>query len=253
VTRSARPRSTRWLLVAALVALVAGWVVSPAKVPLYDGVGFPDEPYRFVSPPAGYQHTPPPGSGQGTSPVSSGLNLQALYAQSPEQGPQVVVALAPGVLHTAGSATTMTVRAAPVAPDRNPPGGFIDGNVYRVTATTNTSGAVTYTAATGGASESGLTLRATSARQPGPIMIYRTTASAPWRRLRTARVGNDIYRSAFAGTGEYALAFGLTQPGGSDAKSGGGSFPVVWIVVIVLVVALGAIVVGIRLARRRAA
>ena len=254
-------RSTRWLLLAALLALAAGWLVSPTRTPLYDGVGFPDEPYRFVEPPANYQHTPPPGSGTGTSPVSSGVNLQALYAQSPEQGPQVVVALAPGVLHAPAGASRMTVRVVPEAPDRNPAGGFVDGNVYRVTAKANVSGNVAYPRATGstGGSESGLTLRATSARQPGPVMIYRASAAAPWIRLRTTKVGTDIYRAAFAGAGDYALAFGLSQPGSSSGASGtntsssSGSFPVALVVVVVLLVVLAGIVVAVRVSRRRAA
>ena len=44
--------AARWL-VAALVALLAAWVLAPAALPIYDGLSNPDEPYRWVQPPAG--------------------------------------------------------------------------------------------------------------------------------------------------------------------------------------------------------
>ena len=46
----------RMLVAAALLGL--GWLLTPRTAPpLYDGVGFPDEPYRFVVAPAGAPKT----------------------------------------------------------------------------------------------------------------------------------------------------------------------------------------------------
>jgi hypothetical protein len=40
-------------LLLALVALPLAWLLAPGAVPLYDGINLPDEPYRYVVPPAG--------------------------------------------------------------------------------------------------------------------------------------------------------------------------------------------------------
>lgn len=127
-------RRSRQRLLAAVAAVGVAWLVAPGAVPLYDGLNFPDEPYRFVSPPAGYQKTPPPTTGRGSSAVDDGSNAVTIYVDTDEQAPQLSVVLPGRVLAVGDGARTVTVSAVPVAPDRQPSKGTIDGNVYRVSA-----------------------------------------------------------------------------------------------------------------------
>ncbi|MFL6139348.1 MAG: hypothetical protein ACJ74O_16305 [Frankiaceae bacterium] len=252
---SRRPAARRLgLLLAVLAGLALAWSAWPATVPLYDGVGFPDEPYRFVDPPPGYQASAAPTTGTGSSAVSNGINLQSVVAQSAEQGPQVVVAIVPGDLHVPAGATKVTLRARPVGPDVQPAGGDIDGNLYRVSAGTDVAGTVTFQPSAGatGSASSGITMRATAFREPGPVMVYRPAPGARWQPRPTERVGNDVYRTSFAGLGDYALAFGLPQPGAGGSGGSGGGLPLAWLLVAALAVALVALVVAVRISRGRA-
>ena len=62
----------RWLL-ASFVALLVAWLLAPAVVPIYDGVSFPDEPYRYVQSPDGKPTKPPT-----TAKASVQVNAQGL-------------------------------------------------------------------------------------------------------------------------------------------------------------------------------
>jgi hypothetical protein len=203
-----RPRFM-WAFAALLVAV--GWLVTPHPVPVYDGIGMPDEPYRYVSTPPGVSVTAnPPGGAQDTIPVVGGVNSRLASLRSYESGPQVWVYLPAGVLAAPGG--KITVNVAPLAPTRPPADGPIDGNVYGVSMT-NPAGPVTFKSPT-----STIVLRATTARQPGPVIEYRLGPGQKWRLLDTSRTGNDIYGSALPEAGEYALVYStLAQP--RDATS----------------------------------
>src|SRR5437868_4317124 len=75
--RAGHARMSRaWLaggaaLVAAMSALGTG------GPPVYDGIGQPDEPYRYVAPPPGYRHTPPATSAGAAVPLYKGLSGNA--------------------------------------------------------------------------------------------------------------------------------------------------------------------------------
>ena len=86
-----RSSRTRWAAASVLVAL--GWFVTPQPVPVYDGVGAPDEPYRYVSAPAGVKSTPAPTSAAASTPVSAGASTNGLSLTSAETGPQVALFL----------------------------------------------------------------------------------------------------------------------------------------------------------------
>jgi hypothetical protein len=259
---------TGWLFTAA-AALLAAWLVAPAAVPLYDGIGFPDEPYRFVEPPAGYRTTPPPtkafGSVPAVTPDGRSANGQDLYAKSAEQGPQVEMYVSKGGLTGPAIARSYRISAVPVAPGRRtaagPPAGGgprIDGDVYRVTTgcsslpSTN-PGPVPAKAncrvkiiPNGSRRFAWIALRATSTRRPGPVFLYRPTPSATWQRLPTDRAGNDIYATTLRGDGDYALTFpaAAQSPGAkrSSPSSASGGPPTT---VIVLVVVLACLAIGI--------
>lgn len=204
----------RSVLLAAAAVLVLGWLVAPHPVPLYDGVGMPDEPYRYVVPPSGYRSTPPATTAQSQIDLQGGASCCELEARSDEQGPQVALYVPRGGLQAPG-AGPLTVSAQPVAP---PTGGVpvakgkFEGNVYRVTAGSPAGGAVL----TAEGARATLQLRALSGNTPGPKMFFRPDAGSPWRVLPTGKVGFDIFESQFVGTGDYVLVRG---PGGSGSTA----------------------------------
>ena len=203
-------RGVRLLLVAAAV-LVLGWLVAPNPVPLYDGVGMPDEAYRYAVPPAGYRSTPPASEAQTQVDLVGGVTCCELEARSAEQGPQVAVYVPRGGLKAPGDGA-LTVVAQPLAPDGPvpPAKGKFEGNIYRVTAR-GPGGAAELTPDGGRAT---LQLRALNGNSPGPRLWYRADSGGAWRQLPTGKVGFDIYETQFAGPGDYAL---VRAPGGSGS------------------------------------
>lgn len=226
----------RWAAAALLVT--AGWLASPQAVPVYDGVGAPDEPYRFVARPAGATATAAATPAVGQSPVASGRSTNGLSIQTAEVGPQFSLYLPPKALAATGG--PVQVRAVPQAPTDQPSSGRIDGNVYVVTLT-DPAGPVSLTDQ---AALATLYLRATTTRQPGPTMQYRPSAAAPWKAVQTSRGGQDVYVASFSGPGQYALAFTAA------ARGGGGGLPVLPIVLVALFVVLAGVVLVIRLRSR---
>jgi hypothetical protein len=216
----------------------AGWLASPQAVPVYDGVGAPDEPYRFVSRPASATATAAPTSALGQSPVRAGRSTNGLSIQTAEVGPQFSLYLPPKALAAAGG--PVQVRAVPQAPAAQPTAARLDGNVYVVTLT----GPAGPVALTDQAALATLYLRATTTRQPGPTMQFRSSASVPWKALQTSRGGQDVYVASFTGPGQYALAFA------PPAKSRGGGVPVLPVVLVGIFVVLAGIIVVIRLRAR---
>jgi hypothetical protein len=242
-------RPARWRLIAALAALLVAWVVAPGAVPLYDGINFPDEPYRYVVPPAGYQHTPRPDSATGTATAAGGVSTSTLYVNTEESAPQVDVVIPNTLLATSAGVTSFTVSTVPLAPDHQPSKGRIDGNVYRVSVVAMPSGTVSWAPPPGdAASESLVVLRATSAARPPPVFLYRASPGLAWSVLPTFIYGNDIYRAQFAGFGDYALAFGVVPP---PKGSHVADYAFVAVLLMVVLFAAG-VVIAVRRARRPA-
>jgi hypothetical protein len=235
---------------AAAAALATAWLVIPTAVPLYDGVGFPDEPYRYVVAPSGSAHTPAASTAKATVDVQGGLNASTVYAYSAEQAPQVSVVLPGGMVATSADARSLTVTARPQAPDVQPVKGHVDGNVYAVSAATTPVGTARWAPAAGDAAQTAtVTMRATTAKKPAPVFLYRPAAGQPWRTAGGYAVGNDIYSTQFAGFGDYALAFGVTGTAGHK-----GNATAFWISGALAVVLLAAaVLLTVRLTRRRSA
>jgi len=218
---------------AGLLLVGLGLALSPDAVPVYDGIGAPDEPYRFVATPSASPSTAPPTEALVSSPVANGVNTNGMNIATAEQGPQFNLFMPPKGLATARG--PVQVKAVPGAPTDHPDGAVVDGNVYVVTVT-SPAGPVTRTPA---AAIATVYLRATTARQPGPTMYHRDAAGEPWTALRTSRGGVDFYAAAYAGPGQYALAFAPLEGGGGGSPMAllalGG---VVLLVVVVVVVRL---------------
>lgn len=192
--------ATRWL-VAGVGGLLVAWSLAPAAVPVFDGIGQPDEPYRYVDPPATAKTTKSPTEATQQIAVRDGANV-GQYANSGEQGPQVSVYIAPGSLEVPSGTTSVTLTATPLAPAAPlPTDGTILTNVYRITAQADgqdvpISGS--------GKDAPAVSMRAPTAKQPGPVFERRTADG--WERLPTFRAGTDIYQTSdVTKFGEFAL------------------------------------------------
>lgn len=241
----------RWV-VAAVAALLTAWLVAPAAVPIYDGLGNPDQPYRFVAPPPGWKHTPPPTVAKAKLTTNAqGLSTGG-YSNSAEIGPQIVLYVPPGALKVSTGGAPIQVQETPLAPSAPlPADGTIISNVYRITAT-SPAGPVQLV----GRGDSGtpaLQMRAPSAKQPSPVFEHRTATG--WVHSATLQVGQDIYQTEAPVFGDWALVQLQHAPKtAGDTSSGGGSggVRVPLLVTGIVILVLAGIIVVIRVARSRA-
>lgn len=219
-------RRNRLLLVlsGAGIALIS-WL-GPHIVPLYDGIGFPDEPYRYVD--QSTETSLAPTNAQQTIPLV-GINDSVIPIATGESGPQLTINLTASALSAPKPAQDVIVRAEAQAPSTKPDQGNIAGNVYHVTATSDPG------PPTIDNSEVSISLRLPqgSPTSPTPVVEYRTATGA-WKPQVTIQVGNDIYEAHFAGVGDYAMVTG-TAPTASPAKTSGSR---IWLAAASFVVAL---------------
>lgn len=220
--------------------LLAVWLLVPGGEPLFDGIGFPDEPYRYVVAPDGAGTTARPTVAIASVRLRGGTNASPITLSSKEVGPQVAVQIAAGALQATGAAHQVTVTATPVTPDGRPPRGTWDGNAYRVAIADDAGTGVTPVVGVHGLGT--VTLRATVPPPPSAKAVYRSTAAASWRLVPAALVGQDVYQCGFLGPGDYALVLGA----GGDT---GTALPVLLATVPLILVAFGSIAVLVR--RRR--
>jgi hypothetical protein len=218
-----RPSSVALVLILAVLALAATVVARPPHTPpLYDGLGFPDEPYRWVVPPPGFNRTPLAATEAVVRvPVSGGANV-AGQALSGEQGPQVAVAVSPGAFAVPARVSSVTLRAVPqpvpaVPPDR----GQVDSNLYVLTAQAAGKAvplAPGHTVL--------VNMRAERATDQA-VVICRWTGRQ-WEQVPTARVGVDIYAAqleAVAPVAVVRLDRGVTPTVPALAGGSSGSNP----------------------------
>jgi hypothetical protein len=234
---SSRRRGSRWLI-AGLAALSLAWVVAPATTPIYDGVGQPDEPYRYVDPPPTAKTTKTPTTAEAPVPVKNGQS-GAQFANSAESGPQISVYVPPGALQVPTGVTDITVTAEPLAPSAPlPTDGKIVTNVYRVHA--EAAGEDVPVVGTAQQAPS-IQMRAPTARQPGPVFERRTANG--WEQLHTIRAGYDVYQASdVTSFGEFALVELNEQP----SKGGGGGINVTFLALGIGVLIVAAVIFVIR-------
>jgi hypothetical protein len=187
------------VLGAVAVGLVMG-VRPPHSPPLYDGLGFPDEPYRWYRAPPGADQTP-----QWTPAVSSAVvnadgTTTAVRGFSGEQGPQVAFATYDGALITRAGSRTATVRAVAVAdPAVSPPDGQLVSNVYELAGTTDTGDPVTV------APGNTIIVNLRAARATRDPVVFAAWRAGGWQQLATSQVGTDIYAASLGAFGQVAL------------------------------------------------
>jgi hypothetical protein len=233
-------------LLASIGVLLVAWLVAPAAVPIYDGPGLPDEPYRYVQSPDGKPTKPPTAAHANVGVNPQGLS-NAGYSNSLEQGPQIVLYIPAGSLQAPSGASTIAISEAPLAPSPPlPTDGTIVTNVYRVAATTS-RGPVQMVGKTENQMPT-LQMRAPSAKQPGPVFEHRT--STGWVKASTLRVGQDIYQASAPQFGDWALVQLSAAPQKAGGSSGGG-INVGLLVAGIAVLVLAGIIIAIRVARSR--
>jgi hypothetical protein len=248
----------RWAALG-IAALAASWAIAPAVVPVYDGAQFPDEPYRWVSAPAGAKPTKPPTVAKAVIPMRNGFST-AGFANSAEQGPQISLYIPATGLQAPPGTSVITVTATPLAPSQPlPTNGTIITNVYRIAATA-TRGAVTTVGKTDNTTPT-LQMRAPTSKQPGPVFEYRgtqgwqpmSTLSVDGKPVKTLRVGQDIYQTFAPKFGDYALVQLTGSGSGSSNGASGGGSGVSWALLGpgIGILALVGIVSAIRFARTR--
>lgn len=236
---SGRPAGVRLALAGGLLLLL-GWLAAPSGPPLYDGIGFPDEPYRYAGLTRSAAPTPPPSVGRTSLTVTAGSNADQTYVSSDEQGPQVTVFVSQRLLGAAG-ATRIDVSVTPTAPD-----GSIS-NVY-VLAATSDAGPVQMAQPPDSAV---VQLRAPSAPPPPAVLAYRAVGGSGWQLLPTSRVGTEIYQARLVGLGNYALVAAPVLPARADP---GVSTPaLLGLALLVLVLVMALVVLRVRRSARRQA
>jgi hypothetical protein len=237
------------MVAGALLALV--WLAVPGRhLPLYDGVGFPDEPYRWVVP-TGPITTSPPTSASTRVAISGGVSAD-VDARSAEQGPQVAVWVLRGGLQAPAGATSATIRVEPIVPLPAPAGGTLVSNIYRVTAQTP-AGPASLTAGSG--QRAAIVLRAVSAMTPEPVV--QRYADGRWTALSTHRLGQDVWGAQLTMFGDYALikpgadsATPAAQGSPVSSAGSGNGIRVLLICTGVAVLALALVILAIRRTRR---
>jgi hypothetical protein len=227
----------RWLLWSGL-AVIAAALAGPAIVPLYDGVGFPDEPYRYI----GHASPPPPAPVSQTVPKSS-LSQVGITLQSQETGPQIKVVFSVDAITLPEPASQLQLSSTPEAPTTQPSTGTVASNVYFISGTSQ-PGPPTVKP---GFANVYLRLPQGVSFKTQPTIIYRAPGQV-WKWLRTDQTGTDVYMAEFKDWGEYALAVDLPKPGEGNATSGRPSPWGAWFAGILV---LAAIVVAIALIRLR--
>ena len=234
--------TSRWVLLAGAAVVVVSQV-APTAAPLYDGIGFPDEAYRYVLRPAGDTVvTRPASSIKTTATAAYGLNNQAVTANSDEQSPQVGLYLPRGSLATPMAATLLQLAIAPIVPTVQPIKGTIGGNAYVVTITSD-AGPVTPTST---AVNGVLMMR--SSTGSGLVFQYQPPGSLTLQTLNTEQVSSDRYQTRFAGLGTYSLA----RLDSSKPASTGGSSHQLLLGSGALLALMGLVVALVRRTRARA-
>jgi hypothetical protein len=203
-----RSRRRGWVvLVAALLALGATVAVRPPHAPpLYDGIGFPDEPYRWVTPPPGETKAAAPATPARATiqvtPGGSGGQSQASRGFSSEQGPQVAFSVAEGAFSPPAKTTSIDLIAtpkAPPAPYGN--GGRIVSNLYELSALADGKDGADVPLAPGAAFI--VNLRASAQTQQTVVLC--TWDGTAWNQVATRQVGTEIYAAQLATLDPIAL------------------------------------------------
>jgi hypothetical protein len=186
------------LLLAVLALGATVGVRPPAGPPLYDGIGFPDEPYRWLKPPVGQPAgVQPPTSASARVEVVAGATAGA-RGYSSEQGPQVAFAAPDGAFATPAGTTSVLVSAVPqVVPATRPDGGVVVSNLYRF-------GAAAGSTPVPLAATASLTINLRANQETRQTVVLAAWDGSSWTQLPTRQVGVEIYAAQLMTLGAVA-------------------------------------------------
>ncbi|MFN8074342.1 MAG: hypothetical protein U0Q15_02840 [Kineosporiaceae bacterium] len=206
--RSLRVAGALAVLVGVLAAFLAVLATPGTTPPLYDGLGFPDEPYRWLQPPPGAPTTPDWTPATGRLDVADGWSQSGSFA-SAEQGPQVLFFADPKAFAVPAGTTHVDVAARAVPqPGPLPEGTTAVSNTYRFTATP-----------VGGSGELHIdkdrkflvNLRAD--KPTDQVVLLHQWDGSRWLQRATFQTGTDIYAGTVQVLGDYVL---LRMPPGAS-------------------------------------
>jgi hypothetical protein len=252
-----RPSATASVLVLAVLALAASVLARPPHAPpLYDGIGFPDEPYRWVVTPPGHYQTPVAATQIAARvPVVGGVSA-AGRAHSGEQGPQIALVVSRGAFSVPAGISTITLRAVPqAAPTVTPEHGQVDSNLYLLTAEASGKPVPLSAGRT-------VLVNMRAERPTAQAVVICRWTGQQWEQLPTSRVGADIYAAPLdvmaaiavvrldpgvaPGVPGESAAAGTTTRSVVATASGGPGANVLWLVVGLIVVALAGLLLIVR-------
>lgn len=228
-----------------LALLAVGWSLSGVAVPLYDGLSFPQDAYRYAPARTG---APAATAAVAQLSVDQGINASGSVVNSAERGPQIQLYVPRGALR-ASAPIDLRAQPGPVAGSFTP--GEPVSNVYAISAT-SPGGEVLINAA---ADRIRVTLRA-AVHKVAPVMHYRAEPTEAWRALATFPLGHGSFVADAPGFGDYVLvrvSGGVANAGSPGTTSGsGGGGGAVWLLVGVLLLASVLASVVVTTQRRRA-
>jgi len=204
-------RTSVAVLLAAATLLALVWHVSPPVTPpLYDGLGLPPEPYRYLNPPPALKHgNKTPSSTSLSVPVSGGESSFESAATN-ENPPQAQLILQPNAVRLPAGTKWIAIVVRPVPALPAPQDGNLDGNAYRFALTSNSGTLLAL-----GKGTTSVALRGTGARGSPIIEQY---TGGHWIRLKTGiYLGIAIYVANVKSLGDFALVL----PGKATGASGG--------------------------------
>jgi hypothetical protein len=190
-----------WAILLAVLGVGAAMLVSPLRSPpLYDGIGFPDEPYRWVQAPPGSPKTPP--VTPATAKVRVGVDgvVPVLKGLSAEQGAQIAFQIEGDSLVLPKGGTTLSASAlAGRNPTTAPPDGTLVSNVYTLAVTADVPGEPTL------APGKTAIINMRSSKTTNDTIVLEKLEAGTWSQVATGRVGSDIYAAELDSLGQFAL------------------------------------------------
>lgn len=234
-----------WTLTVAAIMLLLAWRLAPfLSSPLYDGLGLPSEPYRYLRPPPGTPHGRAPTQASLRVPVIQGT-LDTEDVTTGERPPQARLIVDQGVVHISPGTRHVTLAVIPLPPATPINDGVLDGNVYRFSAVNDAGAKLSLNPKR----TATITLRGTGLRG-NPVI--RHLVGKDWVALKTNRlIGTSIFITSSGSLGEFALVL-PAKAGTSAGGSGGNSLLPLLVAGAILLVLLAAALAAVRISRSRA-
>jgi hypothetical protein len=201
VVGDVRRRRGWWAILLAVLGVGAVMLLRPVhSPPLYDGINFPDEPYRWVQAPPGSPKTPAVTPAKAEVRIGVDGAVPVLKGLSAEQGAQIAFQIEGDslVIPTGGKTLSAAAVAGP-NPSVAPPDGTFVSNVYTLSVKADVPGET--------ALKPGQTaiINMRSNKASNDTVVLEELKAGTWAQVATGRVGTDIYAAQLDSFGQFAL------------------------------------------------